>query len=135
MTETITLNLETAIELVARAVTERGPDYVYKKPDAPEENTYPPSCLNWHPSENRPGCIVGLALSYLVGEDKVKAHVTGGSSSLLQWLDIDASLMVLHYLGRVQRSQDDKNRWGQAAIDGLTFVYDEALRNAQPEEG
>ncbi len=84
--------------------------------------------MNWHEDEGKPGCIVGLALSYLVGPDKVKELPIGNYASLLAHLNIDASPIVLDYLGSIQRAQDADVSWGQAAARGYETILDAGYR-------
>ncbi len=111
----ITLDLEKAILLIGRAIKERGSDYVYQK----TAGAY--SCQNWHEDTDTPGCIIGLAMFYLVG-DKVKEHPVGAERGLLYNLGVVASEITHTYLSSIQSAQDHGQTWGQAAEWGYRNV-------------
>ena len=111
----IELTLEKAIELIRECVRERGENYVYSNPTRSGAN-----CENWHTTAtvDEPGCIIGLAMFKFVGP-AVKNYPVGRSTILLDKLEIQATLDVLHFLGAVQDAQDDRMTWSEAFREGL----------------
>lgn len=127
-----------AVEMVAKAIEERGEDYVYL-PGVDEfgdqkgcsyvsetfgtEETITDEML----AELKPGCIMGVAL-ILTGAAEMRQLATCGDyiGGLLDDLKIPTTRKALHYLTKVQKLQDDKTPWGSAhrlASHSAEFVY------------
>lgn len=122
------LNLAKAQELIGRAISEKGEEYIYPHSSKSE---YGSDCkyveINDDPETNAwdyvPSCIVGHAF-VSAGVEAEEIYDSGyngsGASILVEYLmDTDALTGydddALAYLGRVQNSQDRGRPWGEAA--------------------
>lgn len=118
----IKLGYDEAIELLDRAVKEKGADYIYEhRADEASED----ACLYFY--DGKPSCIVGHVLAYkgLTGEQAELLDFEGTGIFYLQgngYLDVDER--TLKTLARAQQDQDHGNSWGvavQHAKDGYKF--------------
>lgn len=138
MPENKTLNYDKALELLERAVDEKGVDYVYDPPRFPETTVAgvlttmsQPECAYFDP-DGQPSCIVGYVLSYLgIDADTVNragANIGFNPEGLFDHLrahgDIDYGLdhdaNVL--LRLAQTEQDGGQPWGAAVLNARTVV-------------
>lgn len=111
---------------VFACVEERGPDYQYEAPV--DDSGLQGSCLYWHDRDDRPGCIVGLALYKLGADDEfLRNHEGNTSIGMLKLLKEDHEWTFEDYegvnwwLNEIQRRQDDGMRWGSA----VSATYEE----------
>lgn len=129
-----------ALRLIAQAVAERGEDYVY--PFSQDGWTYGndrETCLYFVPDENgesfeprgetfTPGCIVGLALSYvgLQPDDLTEAR---GIWAAREDPESNLTLEAVRVLGIAQDVQDQHETWGKALQRALSKdeTYDALL--------
>ena len=113
------LTAEKARELLARAVAEKGEDYVYEW----QEGAYTYACMYFH--GDQPGCIIGHLLAYqgVKPEDLGDYNTWDVGTLAEQDLDvgtlaeqglIDAPLPVVKALAKAQLAQDDGATWGEA---------------------
>lgn len=122
VTKTITLTIAEATELMERAVTEKGPDYLYTIPEGIGSCSY-------FDTKGRPSCIVGHVLSYkgLGADDLIcpvlypygeayLANYNTGSSVTKLYLEgiLDAPYEVIDALSAAQGFQDTGKTWGEA---------------------
>jgi hypothetical protein len=130
-----------AVEMVAKAIEERGEEYVYRPgfDEFGSENgcsyvseTYASNAIVTDEmlAELKPGCIMGVAL-ILMGAAEMRQLATCGDhiGGLLVDLQIPTTRKALHYLTKVQKLQDDKTPWGRAhelAANSAEFVYGES---------
>lgn len=114
---TIEIDYDKAIELLKRAVAEKGADYVYERPDEAL------SCV--YVSNGAPSCIVGHVISYVAPELLDSIHIweqdafaeTGsGVESLVEHFgaEFDMTDEALTALGIAQEAQDMGANWGRA---------------------
>lgn len=116
----IVVDHHVAIDALRKCVEQRGPDYVYTKPDKNE------GCQNWHTDEDGPGCMIGLALYNLgmpadvlhkyrfKGVSSVAGHakregVIGPDQPIQEITDHAVTLFMT-----AQVEQDSYATWGQA---------------------
>ena len=105
-----TLTAPRALELLREAVDERGGDYIYLPPGAPDDQ----GCLYAH--DDGPGCGVGLAL-YRYGATLDDLKVMDGQGVIQDayaFLSFDVTEDALDILAMFQRYQDDRKPWSQA---------------------
>lgn len=127
------LNLAEARQLLARAVENRGEEFVYDK------DQYGGVCAYFDPSDGTPGCIVGQVLSfkgvtletfinwaetYRAESDHTYAPNlnTSGVTDLVDYHFIDADNQTLEYLALAQSRQDTGATWGQALRRAEQYV-------------
>jgi hypothetical protein len=113
------ITLDEAKELLARAVKEKGADYVYEQQDG--------KCV-YYTSEGSPSCLVGWVLSYkgltsadLVAADSVIAEV--GDLVEEGLLKVDNETLALLTVAQVE--QDQGQTWGRALEEALA-TYEES---------
>jgi hypothetical protein len=128
-TTTITIDRDRALDLLNQAITQRGSDYVYERPDDGL------TCFYWHQEGDTPGCIVGLAL-HLAGVEREtlrKADTIpprGASHSGTTIASVVARGVLANdgvtltpgavsLLNQVQARQDDNETWGDAVKHGV----------------
>lgn len=117
------LTFEKAQELVDAAIAERGEDYVYSKQAGSCLYVHSDSWFHdergeWVRVNEKPGCIVGVALVNLgVGMDELVSINTLDASAALQHLEqrgVWVETEAVDFLSRVQVSQDNGMPWGEA---------------------
>jgi hypothetical protein len=115
-----TLTYDEVVELLERAVAERGEDYVYPKEDMCPEFALNSVCQYFVGS--RPSCIIGQVLAYkgITAEQVTEFEGRGGPAVVQRFFDIDDSTQVLIY--EVQSRQDDGLPWGEALANARAFV-------------
>lgn len=111
-----------ARKLLARAVEERGADFVYV-PTAGNS----PRC--WYQKEDgTPDCLIGLALSYI---GPIPENNSGGAQGAIVRLYPNTKQRVLGAMNAAQAAQDNGRTWGEALaafdnyitqIDSVTFL-------------
>lgn len=107
------------IEALRRAVEERGPDYVYERPfDPARQDTL---CLYRDPITDEPSCLIGLAISYIYPDLRLKEY-TGVSGSFTDIENIEGGAMLI--ASYAQSVQDSGGTWGEA-LKAAEAVYAE----------
>lgn len=110
----IELTYDKAVELLERAVAEKGADYVYQRPT--NEQGIPRGCAYFHGKE--PGCIIGHVLSYLgLTRGDIGQYNTAYSWHALTHcvgFDVRADERTNKLLQTAQCRQDDGHSWGEA---------------------
>ena len=103
------LTAEKARELLARAVAEKGEDYVYQPPEGRQRR-----CLYVHPDS--PGCIVGHVFHYLGVAPEVLARYEGSHAGLVasRLTGVSPENPVAIALTVAQDAQDAGEPWGRA---------------------
>ena len=104
---------ETLRDLIARAVAEKGEDYIY--PEDEKDGDDGEMCRYFY--DGRPSCIIGHVLSYLGIDEAVEG---AGAEVALDGLGF--SYEELRAADEAQTAQDEGCAWGQALIS-----YDRAL--------
>lgn len=119
--KTIELTYDRAVELLDRAVAEKGEEYVYEIPYSPGE------CAYFH--DERPGCIVGHVLAYaglerddLRGRESLTfpgalrgdLNVMAGPDSLAEYGVLSADDRTVTLLAEAQSKQDEGTPWYDA---------------------
>ncbi|MER5754394.1 hypothetical protein [Streptomyces sp. NPDC002088] len=119
----IALSLEETKELLARAVEEKGRDYVYKQVQVDSDGST--LCAYFDPATKCPSCMVGHVLAYkgltfdrLVNEDGDRnTFASVEALSDLGVISIDNPTLAL--LTVVQTEQDGGMTWGDAVDEAL----------------
>jgi hypothetical protein len=136
---TMYLTYENALEVLQKAVADRGAEFVYTKRSALIDDgkggyTVNYSCLYWHSDEEAPGCLVGLALHKLGVSGEALARF--GAFAINRLAEDRPSLGgvvpspdALHLLSTVQAYQDRGAPWGEALIRAVQLV--EARRQGE----
>lgn len=119
---TIEIDYDKAIELLERAVAEKGADYVYAS-FAKEVSKNDSTCLYVDPETGAPSCIVGHVVSYLdsdllpeISEWETEATDDTTVFSLAGRLEdrLHFTERALATLTLAQQSQDNGITWGRA---------------------
>lgn len=99
------LSYNTAVELLERAIDEKGADYEYTPPEGSDQ------CLYFH--HGQPSCIVGHVMSYL-GFGAASSEGVGASTVLHEMgvILMDGATNAL--LNLAQEYQDQGTTWGCA---------------------
>lgn len=92
-----------------RAVAERGEGYVYEAPD-------PGLGCVYRDAEDKPSCIVGLAMSYLRPDLRLRERT---ALEVLEGIAEPRAIVLAH---AVQVAQDAQYTWGAALAYGLEHV-------------
>jgi hypothetical protein len=119
------LSYDEALELLYRAIAEKGPDYVYEK-----TSTGLGSCAYF--IDNQPSCIVGHVLAY----KGVKPEDLPGRSNTAQIgaLAVGEDSRTNYLLDMAQVYQDRGVPWGQAVENALAWVNDTYSNDEDEEE-
>jgi hypothetical protein len=115
--ETLELTYDEAVELLDRAVAEKGADFVYDRgPDGHDE------CLYLH--GNEPGCIVGHVLVYKGVDLELIRELEGiGVWSLDEYLpQLKTDGRTRRLLGAAQGKQDSGQTWGDSVAKAKAEV-------------
>lgn len=118
----MTIELEQARGLLARAVLTQGEEFIYNPGGAGIVCEYKP--FGKTGPQSKTGCLIGVALD-LAGETR-HHHVSGNVISLSMRFPDMFSREVVRYFGAAQDSQDLGKSWGmayKAAEDSLKFPY------------
>lgn len=116
----IELTKQETVQLLRRAVEEKGADHVYQPPTHIEDGE------EWQESHSyfhggKPGCLVGHVLSYkgiteeALGSDNADTRVNELFVNRTVWADDDVQAI----LTKVQDAQDQGKAWGAAVEEGL----------------
>ena len=112
----IELKFEQAVELLNRAVDEKGADFTY--------DTHPFTSCVYYESDGTPSCIVGHVFSYLgITKDDLTdpSHNQEGLGLMYNsYLEVD--YQTLELLEKVQSLQDNEVSWGQAVDEAIDHV-------------
>jgi hypothetical protein len=129
----IDINYDKAVELIGRAVAERGEDYVY--PYVSCQNVLKAGEFyglretfeaNWRRGatqvpEDQPGCIVGLAMSYVLPLEQI--NIGGGIVTMRSTLHQEGlarfSTKAVNFLADAQGYQDNGYAWGVAMREAI----------------
>lgn len=116
----VDITLDEAKELLARAVSEKGADYVYEQQDG--------KCV-YYTSDGSPSCLVGWVLSYkgltnedLLAADSVIAEV--GDLAEEGLLKVDNETLALLTVAQVE--QDQGQTWGRSVEEALATYAESA---------
>lgn len=113
---TITIDYDTALNLLQRAVNEKGEDYVYKRKE-------PFGSCMYFDENKQPDCIIGHVLSYLgitydnlstatlKGED---VNITAVNTLMYHKVIATDSVKTKTLLKKAQIYQDEGSTWGTA---------------------
>lgn len=101
------------LDLLDEIVQEFGQNHVYTK----EEGEV--SCLNWHNTEGKPGCIIGWLMRKLgASDDLLSRNTTGGAARLTvaisREMDLEFTAVAVYTMGTVQSYQDNGVTWGES---------------------
>lgn len=112
-----TISGRTALELLERAVQERGEDFVYSKipnPRAGEDDFLNDAlCLYFH--GGAPSCIVGLALSYEgATQHDFEPYENMGASCIDEIDGLELTFNARRVFDEAQSKQDAGFTWGDA---------------------
>jgi hypothetical protein len=111
----VSFTYEEAVQLLEKAVADRGADYVYAKdPKALRTSFW--RCVNVF-VDGTPGCIIGQILAYKGFWDQEGAALYEGTvtvSDLIVEGVIEADDATAELLSAVQRNQDNGVSWGEA---------------------
>jgi hypothetical protein len=109
----IKITFDEAVELLDRAVAEKGEDYIY-----------PGSLGNgacWYTRDGRPDCIVGHVLFWKGVTPEQLERLEGTSAFGLDgWLELDEKTSQL--LWKTQQRQDSGVPWGRAVAEAKAEV-------------
>lgn len=104
-----TIDEQRALDLLAKAVTERGEDYVYERVN--RDALHAGQCL--YGEHGQPSCMVGMAL-YLHGlPGRALDHLAGAAADLYHDLDF-LTPEASQVFERAQQHQDNGKSWGEA---------------------
>ena len=121
------LTAETALELLERAVQEKGPDYVYPKSDTQDEDGDGDYVCLYRNADGSPSCIVGHVFNYL----GVLPKVGEGRSARQAVMDLGLVTgkwnPTSEILQTAQRDQDAGATWGEA-LAAAREVYAGAVK-------
>lgn len=118
MTEVI--DAARAVELLEKAVAERGEQYVYAKvfdASAPEWSVpHGYVCVYVDPADGQPSCMVGLALSLagVTTEELLNVNDTSAASLPGERLSVEVSPAAATVFENAQQMQDMGATWGNA---------------------
>lgn len=120
------LKYDEALELLNECVAERGADYVY-------QDHFGVSCVNWiegggtvidrnggsevYQGPSQPGCIVGMVMAKLLGEEAVAGRPEGTLPVFCDRVVFSNKAYTL--LAYAQTRQDAKVTWGEAVESGV----------------
>jgi hypothetical protein len=124
--DAVEITLDEAKELLARAVKEKGEDYVY----APLTDMGRSQCAYFNPADKCPSCMVGYVLSYK-GVTYDVLETTNSVVTEVQDLVEEGHLKVdnetLALLTIAQVEQDQGQTWGRALEEALE-TYEESAK-------
>jgi hypothetical protein len=127
----VEITLDEAKELLARAVKEKGADFVYK----PLTSMGRSQCAYFDPEDRCPSCMVGYVLSYK-GVTYEALDATGSVVTEVQDLVEEGHLRVdnetLALLTVAQVEQDQGQTWGRALEEALA-TYEESAEAYETE--
>lgn len=112
------LTYKEAVELLDRAVAERGEDYVY--PD--EERTWVEDCRYFF--DGHPSCIIGHVLAYKgIGAEQARdCEGTDAGVVISKFFEPETDVKLLFL--RAQGMQDRRYPWGHAVFSAKRSVED-----------
>jgi hypothetical protein len=127
----VEITLDEAKELLARAVKEKGENFVY----TPLTNAGRSQCAYFNPEDRCPSCMVGYVLSYK-GVTYEALDATGSVVTEVQDLVEEGHLRVdnetLALLTVAQVEQDQGQTWGRSLEEALA-TYEESAEAYETE--
>lgn len=135
--EMTNLNYQQALDLLNRAVEEKGADYVYPEEEKRNWKNIPGGAVcSYYVSngEARPSCIIGHVIEYLGLRDQflpIQGQYEGKSGvSALNALGVRITRRADVLLDTVQSEQDSGHPWGEAVEQA---VYQVAMNDVDDE--
>lgn len=112
---TIETTPERTLQLLQKAVEERGEDFVY--PDewkgGTEDNVYPSTCRYVLRGDSKPACIAGYVFhAYGMPLQELSQHEGKSAWKLAEEVDVDSASSAM--INAAQVAQDDGKSWGSA---------------------
>lgn len=115
------LDYDMAVNLMEKAIGERGEDYIYepiRQRELPGGDAEVVACLYF--AEGEPSCLVGHVLSYMGYDSAPEGNVA--SPTLADGMGIDIDVDTADLLDTVQQGQDKGMPWGRALTEALAIV-------------
>lgn len=127
------IDYKRAVELFGLAIKEKGPDFVYEKPDGHSGCYYSdvPTGQLFREEPTEPGCAWGwaLALSEMVTLEEV-ARFGGNIVSVMYTLDYDLTEKAEAYMSSAQDAQDRGYTWGEAHVHAVQMAAQHYLSDS-----
>lgn len=125
------LTYDRAVELLERAVAERGVDYVYPEDEKAQYDPHREQQCSYYVGNNggfRPSCIIGMVIDYLGLREQFLAnrglYEGNPGTNVLSALGVAFDKTTLSLLGEAQTQQDNGATWGDA-VERATAVVEE----------
>jgi hypothetical protein len=119
------IDLDTAKNLIEKAIADKGEDYVYPRAVLAAEGMK--ACEYFEPDETTgavvPSCIVGYALAYIGVEAEDLGNENGGTVwDMVTEADLAIDIDAANFWMNVQQLQDRGVPWGQAYAQALSEI-------------